>query len=125
MAPQLSKQMAITFAAFAAAGCAIIYMYSPSEHSWYPPCPIFSMTGWQCPGCGSTRALHEMLHGRIAAAFALNPLAVVWVPAVASWLVSQCLSIDFAKLSARVRVAACALAILLAVFIFGQTAGVV
>lgn len=38
------------------------------------PCPILTLTGWQCPGCGSTRALYSLLHGDPVKAFAMNPL---------------------------------------------------
>ena len=35
------------------------------------------MTGWDCPGCGGLRAAHQLLHGVLAAAWALNPLVPV------------------------------------------------
>lgn len=44
----------------------------------YPRCPIKWLTGWDCPGCGSARALHSLLHGHIAEALAFNP----WLPIV-------------------------------------------
>lgn len=44
----------------------------------YPRCPVKWLTGWDCPGCGSTRALHALLHGRVAEAWGLNP----WLPVV-------------------------------------------
>ncbi len=37
-------------------------------------------TGWQCPGCGSTRAVHQLLHLHPIAAFKLNPLMVLTLP---------------------------------------------
>lgn len=30
------------------------------------------LTGWDCPGCGATRALHAALHGDFAAALEFN-----------------------------------------------------
>jgi hypothetical protein len=40
------------------------------------------MTGLQCPGCGSLRAIHQLLHGHFAAAFRLNALLMVSLPFV-------------------------------------------
>jgi len=37
-------------------------------------CPIRSLTGWQCPGCGSTRCVTALGSGDVPAAFRHNPL---------------------------------------------------
>lgn len=39
------------------------------------------MLGLACPGCGGLRGTAELLHGDVAAAWALNPLAVLALPA--------------------------------------------
>lgn len=44
------------------------------------PCPFRAVTGLLCPGCGSGRALHHLLHGDVGIAHGLNPLVP---PAVA------------------------------------------
>lgn len=62
---------------------AVLYCYEPKGQFFYPRCPFYSVTGWQCPGCGGLRATHQMLHGHLAAALALNPLAVVLWPIAA------------------------------------------
>ncbi len=31
----------------------------------FPKCPIYSLTGIYCAGCGSQRAVHQILHGHI------------------------------------------------------------
>jgi hypothetical protein len=41
------------------------------------PCPFRALTGWQCPLCGGTRMGAALLHGDVAAGYALNPLAFV------------------------------------------------
>lgn len=51
-----------------------------------PECLFHRGTGMDCPSCGMTRATHELLHGRVAAAFRLNPLGIVLIPVVAIWL---------------------------------------
>lgn len=48
-----------------------------------PPCPFLALTGLYCPGCGSTRALHALLHGDLGHALAMNPLLVLSLPLLA------------------------------------------
>lgn len=40
------------------------------------------ITGFECPGCGSQRAIHQLLHLNIAKAFYHNPLIVLYLPYV-------------------------------------------
>ena len=42
-----------------------------------PPCPLRALTGLYCPGCGSTRCLHALVHLDLPGAMAMNPLLVV------------------------------------------------
>lgn len=51
-----------------------------------PPCLFHWATGWPCPGCGSTRALRQFVHGHLGAAFVFNPLATVAYLGVVSFL---------------------------------------
>jgi hypothetical protein len=63
---------------------AIVYLFDPARYSFYPPCVFRALTGLQCPGCGGTRAVYALLHGDVAAAWALNPMVfVLGVAAVA------------------------------------------
>lgn len=41
------------------------YSINPTTFAYTPQCPFHSLTGLHCPGCGSQRAFHEMLHGNI------------------------------------------------------------
>ena len=43
----------------------------------FPRCPFLLLTGLYCPGCGSQRAVHALLHGQVARAAGLNLLAAV------------------------------------------------
>lgn len=61
-------------------GLIFLYAYNPSTSSLYPPCPFHALTGLHCPGCGSLRALHQLLHGHVLTAFGLNPLMVLTLP---------------------------------------------
>jgi hypothetical protein len=40
-----------------------------------PACPWHALTGWPCPGCGTTRALTHLLHADPLGALRFNPLA--------------------------------------------------
>ena len=58
----------------------------------FPRCPFLSLTGLQCPGCGSQRAIHALLHADIAGAWRSNALLVLSLPLVALLLVAQAMS---------------------------------
>ena len=57
-----------------------LFAVDPARHAIYPACWLYATTGLQCPGCGGLRATHQLLHGRLAAAWGLNPLAVLLTP---------------------------------------------
>ncbi len=75
------------------AGAAILYWFDPARAGFYPVCFFHQTTGLLCPGCGGLRAMHQLLHGHWAAAFALNPLVVIGLPLVAAiclrWLLGR------------------------------------
>ena len=44
-------------------GLAILfYFVNPKEHQLFPKCIFHSVTSYHCPGCGSQRAIHNLLH---------------------------------------------------------------
>lgn len=45
-----------------------------------PFCPLASIAGIPCPGCGLTRATLALAHGDVQHAFALHPLVFVLAP---------------------------------------------
>jgi hypothetical protein len=59
---------------------AMLRIFDPATARVFPPCPVRYLTGWYCPGCGSLRAIHQLLHGNLPAAWAMNPLTVVMLP---------------------------------------------
>jgi len=65
-----------------ALGVAGLYFFDPATAWFLPPCWFQRLTGLACPGCGSTRALHQLAHGQFAAAWQLNPLVLVLAPVV-------------------------------------------
>ncbi|HET9478154.1 MAG TPA: DUF2752 domain-containing protein [Pyrinomonadaceae bacterium] len=62
------------------AGAVYAFVFEPGRTGFFPSCPFRVLTGLTCPGCGATRALHEMLHGHFEAAFMLNPLLLLALP---------------------------------------------
>ncbi|MBK8500480.1 MAG: DUF2752 domain-containing protein [Flavobacteriales bacterium] len=50
----------------------VLWYYDPEQSLPYLPCPFHWLTGLYCPGCGSQRALHDLLHGRLGDAFGHN-----------------------------------------------------
>jgi len=88
--PQRRNAAAVVLAALGlAAVAAVVYAVDPAEGRFPPLCPFHAITGLHCPGCGSTRALHQLLHGHLAAAFGLNPLMVLALPFLAWGLLSS------------------------------------
>lgn len=44
-------------------GILLLYFFNnPSNSRYFPQCPFLTATGYYCTGCGSQRALHDLLH---------------------------------------------------------------
>jgi len=70
----------ITWGTVAFALLCVLYAVNPSVSRLFPPCPLHWLTGLYCPGCGSLRATHLLLHGNLSGAFDMNPLMVLSLP---------------------------------------------
>ncbi|WP_226294396.1 DUF2752 domain-containing protein [Aquimarina algicola] len=55
----------------------LYYFGNPSEISLFPRCPFHVCTGLYCPGCGSQRALHHLLHFDIVSTLDYNALYIL------------------------------------------------
>ena len=55
----------------------VMHLWDPNKPSAFPGCPLLALTGFYCPGCGSTRAIHALAHGDFVTAMERNPLAVI------------------------------------------------
>ncbi len=60
---------------------ALVFFINPSEHHLIP-CLFRTITGWQCPGCGMTRAAHACLNASWTEAWHFNPFIYVMIPGV-------------------------------------------
>ncbi|MER7467012.1 DUF2752 domain-containing protein [Streptomyces sp. NPDC097981] len=70
-----------------AAVAVVVGLVDPTRPGRFPRCPFRALTGLDCPGCGSLRALHQLVHGNVPAAADYNLLLVVLLPcAVVVWL---------------------------------------
>ena len=63
-----------------AAAIILLRIFDPATSRLFPPCPIYYFTGLYCPGCGSLRAIHQLLHGHLQSAWAMNPMSVLLFP---------------------------------------------
>lgn len=60
----------------------LYFSYDPARYP-FPRCPFNLLTGLYCAGCGSQRATHALLHGKLVRAASFNLLAVVSLPLLA------------------------------------------
>ncbi len=88
------KQLATTAvvaAAVAAVTAAVAFLYYEHDPASpvAPKCLFRLISGYDCPGCGSQRALHALLHGRLAEAWGFNPYVFFAAPAGAAFVVIE------------------------------------
>jgi hypothetical protein len=67
--------------ATAAAALAVLATQNPTAGN-LPRCPFHAVTGLWCPGCGTQRGLHALLHGDLVGAVGYNALMVLALPLV-------------------------------------------
>lgn len=74
----------------AALAFAVWYYYTHDPSAGFgPKCTFRLLTGYDCPGCGSQRAFHALLHGHVAQAWSFNPLVFFAVPAAVYFTVIE------------------------------------
>ena len=61
------------------AGSGVVAYFDPTQANFLPVCPLYSLTGLACPGCGLTRGFHALFHGDVLTALDFNALIPVWV----------------------------------------------
>ena len=76
---------------------AVYFFFDPNTEGVFPKCAFYVLTGWKCPGCGSQRALHALLHGDITGAFHMN----MWIPVAAIYIVLVMIALFFSNRNSR------------------------
>ena len=65
----------------------ILHVADPSGATSFPVCPFYAITGLYCPGCGTLRSLHALLHADLRSAFGFNAVTVLLAPMlVVAWV---------------------------------------
>lgn len=54
----------------------LFFLLDPAKHEIFPRCIFNSITGYYCPGCGSQRAIHSLLHLDFAGVVSYNFLFI-------------------------------------------------
>ena len=88
MSKQLIYKLLLFFVLFLIG--AFLYFGTPAGEAWWLKCPLFQLTGWQCPLCGLQRAVHALLHGDFLMAWHYNPALWILLPYVGVWLLGSC-----------------------------------
>lgn len=57
-----------------------LFIFEPGKSGFFLNCPFLMLTGFTCPGCGSTRGVHSLLHGDVIGAFQFNPMMFLLIP---------------------------------------------
>lgn len=61
-------------------GVALVFLHDPVEKAILPPCSLYEATGLLCAGCGGTRSVSHLLHGRPLEALRCNVLFMLAWP---------------------------------------------
>ena len=72
-------------------GSSLVAYFDPSKANFLPVCPLYSLTGFACPGCGLTRGFHALFHGDILTSLDFNALIPIWAVIFGYALVSMTL----------------------------------
>ena len=68
---------------------AVYFFVDPMEVRWMPKCIWKVVTGTDCPGCGSQRMAHALMHGDLKGAWHANAYAFCLLPLIALMLLLE------------------------------------
>ena len=88
----MERRAKINLAAAVLVILAVIAFFSfvdPTASPFFPRCSFRALTGFECPGCGTSRALHCLVHGKMIAAFSYNPILFLAIPTIIVLLFSK------------------------------------
>jgi hypothetical protein len=81
---EAARAEALGRAATAAVGIGGVLLVGRTVGLHLPACPLRTITGVPCPGCGVTRLADAVAHGRVGEALGADPLGVALLAAVAT-----------------------------------------
>lgn len=76
----------------------VLGTFDPQKSDFFPKCPFLMLTGLKCPGCGTQRALHQLLNLNLGQAFRYNALMVMSIPLLVFLISAEALKGRFPKL---------------------------
>ena len=88
----MERRAKINLAAAVLVILAVIAFFSfvdPTTFPFFPRCFFYALTGFECPGCGTSRALHSLAHGHLIEAFGYNPILFLAIPTIIVLLFSK------------------------------------
>lgn len=60
------------------AGVFVVGYFNPTTAGFFPVCPLYALTGINCPGCGLTRGFHALFHGDVLTALHFNAMLPIY-----------------------------------------------
>ncbi|MGN1245026.1 MAG: DUF2752 domain-containing protein [Muribaculaceae bacterium] len=115
----MSRRSIIAIVAVAVIAGVVIYStFDPSASRWFPRCPFLMITGLKCPGCGTQRAIHALLHGDMLAALRFNALLPVSIPLLLLYGYAELVRTRRPHFYSRVNSVAAILAVLIVVILW-------
>lgn len=80
----IAKRRFIIIGAFAVLILLSLFYFAvdPEMSRAMPQCVFHRLTGLDCPGCGSQRMIHSLLHADVAAAWKHNPFLMCMTPVI-------------------------------------------
>ncbi len=80
--PHCFPKVIIQWSAIALTVMALPFAIENGIRFFPPRCLIKALTGFDCPGCGTTRAFLAVIQGNFQAAFRYNPFLIIVLPFV-------------------------------------------
>lgn len=93
----------------------LFYSLNPNGQVIFPQCPTYKYLGIYCSGCGSQRAIHDLLHFRIKDALSHNLLLI---PAILLLIVEFSTRIFYPKKKSILYRRATPIAVLIVLIVF-------
>jgi hypothetical protein len=78
-ASSLERGLAAAGVAVMTFGAGLVWYFDPTKAGLFPACPLYTVTGFACPGCGLTRGFHALFHGDVSAALGFNALIPLFI----------------------------------------------